>query len=78
MGQAWTLSAFVISLVITLNLPNSLAYSVKEVPLDHVCFTEDESLRNATAHIAVISDVAKNSGCIVSLIGTNLPPQVDY
>ncbi|KAH7703405.1 Protein DMSR-1 b [Aphelenchoides avenae] len=63
--QTWALSTFVIFLVFALNLPNSLAYTVKEVPLNHVCFTEDDSLHNATAYVAVISDVAKNSGCIL-------------
>ena len=57
--------AAVILFVSIMNAPNFLTYKIVELGLNETCVITDESLRNASAYVPGVSDMAVEADCLV-------------
>lgn len=56
-----------------MNAPNFLTYKIVEMGLNETCIITDESVRDASAYVPGVSDVATQADCLVSLTLNSLP-----
>ncbi len=57
--------AAVILFVSLMNAPNFLTYKISELGLNETCVITDESVRNASAYVPDVSDLAMEADCLV-------------
>lgn len=60
--------ASVIMGVSLMNAPNFLTYKIVEMGLNETCIITDESVRDASAYVPGVSDVATQADCLVSAV----------